>query len=585
MASRRPSGATTFLVALGLGGLAVATVAIALTFTASAAQRISGAERDRAAVDLLEQRHDLATLVAAEQAATVVDGINGAQSMVASPITAQRTMAVNNAADRVEDLATRADSVGHESQRWLAALPGIEEPASIADPFERLAAYDTVFDIACCAGVVPAEEHHTGEIATLENLASLPSSVWQYFYLDVERASRRGPGIPDFVSRFMDRLEIPAEIVAETPVPSAAFAADLEAAGTPGPSQDAISSLVSSDAMSTLDNVVLNVANRSPVVVSIDEAYAAADATQRSIDEMVNAALESTRQNLADRIETAKQIRLVTGIVAPLLLAVLACFGLIAHWFNRSRTVARQREQDLIDNRNRFMRMVSHELRTPATAISGFAEMLSNDWTALTEPEIAEFLSIILRQSTHLSLLVDDLLTLSHLETGRLRLHLGIINLKQAATEAISLVDSRYGVAVETTIDPSITLIADPDRLVQVIRNLVENAAKYGKVGVAVSAAVVGSGCDIVVSDRGPGVPPELAARVFRFWDRGEKDGSRVRGYGMGLAIARHLARAMVGDLVYRPSHPVGSEFVLSLPLGPPDVNELDEPWVTAARG
>ncbi|MGA9598042.1 MAG: ATP-binding protein, partial [Acidimicrobiia bacterium] len=166
-----------------------------------------------------------------------------------------------------------------------------------------------------------------------------------------------------------------------------------------------------------------------------------------------------------------------------------------------------------------------------------------------------------------------------------LRLHLGIINLKQAATEAISLVDSRYGVAVETTIDPSITLIADPDRLVQVIRNLVENAAKYGKVGVAVSAAVVGSGCDIVVSDRGPGVPPELAASVFRFWDRGEKDGSRVRGYGMGLAIARHLARAMVGDLVYRPSHPVGSEFVLSLPLGPPDVNELDEPWVTAARG
>jgi K+-sensing histidine kinase KdpD len=66
-----------------------------------------------------------------------------------------------------------------------------------------------------------------------------------------------------------------------------------------------------------------------------------------------------------------------------------------------------------------------------------------------------------------------------------------------------------------------------------------------------------------------------MADRIFRFWDRGEKDGSRVRGYGMGLAIARHLAQAMVGDLVYRPHEPIGNEFVLSLPLGPADMNRL----------
>jgi hypothetical protein len=199
--------------------------------------------------------------------------------------------------------------------------------------------------------------------------------------------------------------------------------------------------------------------------------------------------------------------------------------------------------------------------------------MLGTDWTALTDAEISEFLAIINRQSTHLSLIVDDLLTLSHLETGRLRLHLGVVNLKQAAQDAISLVDDRYGIDVETTIDPSLTVLADSDRLVQVLRNLVENAAKYGKVGVAVTAAVVGGNCEIVVSDNGPGIPPEMSTRVFKFWDRGEKDGSRIRGYGMGLAIARHLARAMVGDLIYKPHHPVGSEFVLSLPLGPPDVN------------
>ena len=152
------------------------------------------------------------------------------------------------------------------------------------------------------------------------------------------------------------------------------------------------------------------------------------------------------------------------------------------------------------------------------------------------------------------------------------------MNLKAAATEGISLEDHRYGIEVATTIDPTITLLADSDRLVQIIRNLVENAAKYGKVGVAVSAAIVGSSCEIVVSDSGPGVPPNMRSRIFRFWDRGEKDGSRVRGYGMGLAIARHLARAMVGDLTYRPHHPVGSELVLSLPLGPPDVNTGSAP-------
>ena len=136
--------------------------------------------------------------------------------------------------------------------------------------------------------------------------------------------------------------------------------------------------------------------------------------------------------------------------------------------------------------------------------------MLGDEWKSLTEPEIAEFLAIIGRQSTHLTMLVDDLLTLSHLETGRLRLHLGIANLKQATEEAVAMVGARYG--------------------------------------------------------------------IFRFWDRSNRDGSRVRGYGMGLAIARHLAQAMVGDLTYRPHEPAGSEFVLSLPLGPPDITSRKEP-------
>lgn len=584
MASRRQSTVTTFVAILGLGALAVATVAIALTLSAAAAQQIQEAERERAAVDLLEQRLALSSLLAAEQAGEVIDQIKGPDSMVAAPIQAQRATAMETAVERLDELTDRADSVGNESQRWLTALKAIAGPEAVTDPYERLVAYDTSLATACCGGIVPSDRHHSGEVGELENAASLSRAVWEFFYLNVERTSRRGTGVPPEVSQFMEHIGVAGDQDFDSPLLSDSVATTLARPSTLGIPNEAINTLLASDAVRTLDNVVLNVTERSSIVVSIDEAFAAADAAQRSIDELVRGGMESRRQELADGIETSRQIRLVTSIVAPLLLVVLAAFGLIAHRFARNREKAARREQGLLDARNRFIRMVSHELRTPATAISGFAEMLSSDWTSLTEHEIAEFLAIIDRQSTHLSLLVEDLLTLSHLETGRLRLHLGVVNLSQVATDAISLVDDRYALEIETTIDPTITLVADPERLAQIIRNLVENAARYGKVGVSVSAAVVGSNCNIVVADSGPGIPPEMADRIFRFWDRGQRDGNRVRGYGMGLAIARHLARAMVGDLIYRPHHPMGSEFVLSLSLGPPDVNSGTHTATAKAR-
>nr|MDJ0954862.1 HAMP domain-containing sensor histidine kinase [Acidimicrobiia bacterium] len=437
-------------------------------------------------------------------------------------------------------------------------------------------------EIACCSGIVPSDEHHIDELRDLEAAAQVPDAAWDYLYIAIERESRRAPGIPASVGRFLEHRATPDRLPPETELPSEMLGAELSRFSSLGVSQEAVNTFLAGSPVAVLDNVVLHAAGRGTIVVSSEEAYAAADATYRSLNELLAQAIESTRERLAGEIETAEQTQLITRVLAPLLLVVLAGLGFVVYRFARNREVALQREQDLLDARNRFMRMVSHELRTPATAISGFAEMLGSEWTSLTEPEIAEFLAIINRQSTHLSLLVDDLLTLSHLETGRLRLHLGIVNLKQATEDAVAMVDARYGIEVETTIDPTITLLADPDRLLQILRNLVENAAKYGKVDVAVSAAVVGKSCEIVIADSGPGVPPEMVKRIFRFWDRGERDGSRVRGYGMGLAIARHLARAMVGDLVYRPHEPVGSEFVLSLPLGPPDVNGGVEGAMTA---
>lgn len=553
---------------LGLGALAVAVAAIALTLTVSAADRIDSAERDTAAIDLLEQRQALMSLFAAELAATVMDEISETGPLEAASISPQRLTALEAAVDRIEDLSDRSDSVGNESRRWLTAIQSINEPTSVARPFNKLIAYDEAIEVACCTGVVPSDEHHTDLNRGLEATAAIPSSTWDNFYTAVS-AGNRQTSLPEPIPRFLGHLGAADRLPPDTPPPSDNLAQSLVAFRELGVSQEAINAFLTSDAVATLDAIVANATGKSVDPVAIEEAYAASDAAYRAMDELFTEAVETTRSRLANETEDAEQTRLLALIVSPLLLLGLIGVGFVIYRFARNREKALQREQGLVDARNRFMRMVSHELRTPATAISGFAQMLSTDWTSLTEPEIAEFLAIINRQSTHLTLIVDDLLTLSHLETGRLRLHLGEVNLQQAAEDAISMVAGRYSIAVETTVDPSITLLADQDRLVQILRNLVENAAKYGKVGVAVSAAVMDRTCEIVVSDDGPGIPPELAIRIFRFWDRGEQDGSGARGYGMGLAIARHLARAMVGDLTYRPHSPTGSEFVLSLPLSP----------------
>jgi signal transduction histidine kinase len=578
MAGHRPSAATTFGSILGLGALAVAVVAIALSFSASAASGIEDAERDHAAVALLEHRQAVTSLLAAEQAAAVVDEIHGAGPMAAVPLRAQRITAVETATDAADALTDRSDSVGSEAKRWLAGITGTTDPASVTDEFRRLIAYDEALQVACCGGIVPSDEHHVESIRSLEAAALIPHQAWDYFYIAIEIESRRGPGIPPAVNRFLQHLGTPERLSPDTPLPGEGLASQLGAMVSLGVSQEAINTLLAGEAIATLDRIARNASANSGPAVSIDEAYAAADSVYRSIEELFNNAVAASRERLSDEITTAEQTQLVTRIVSPLLLVLLVALGLLAYRSARNRERALRREQNLLDARNRFMRMVSHELRTPATAISGFAEMLGKEWKSLTESEITEFLSIIDRQSTHLTLLVDDLLTLSHLETGRLRLHLGVVGLEQAVDDAVTMVGARYGIDIETTVDPTITLIADPDRLVQILRNLVENAAKYGRTGVSVSAAIVGSTCEVVVADTGAGVPPEMVDRIFRFWDRGNRDGSQVRGYGMGLAIARHLAQAMVGELTYRPHEPIGSEFVLGLPLGPPDLTGHKEP-------
>lgn len=575
------SNARTFASILGLGALAVAVVGVAVGFHTVATGIIQQSDRDLAALDLLEQRHTVSNLYSAETAALLADRVIGGNSLIAPPFTAQRVAAEERMKGVLSRLIERGDSVADEARRLRTAVDVLADPQQIEDPFERLVASANAATVACCAGLIDSDKHHTDTVRRLEDLTDAPAANWLYFYVAVQMMSNTDQGIPPDVDQFLEILAIPERL----PLDTAPLDVQLEttiipqfiAAGAP---RERARDLITDPNVSVLDSVIAASVNRTPgLEIGLDEVFISADATYRTMDEMYEVALADATASLQDTINRANRTQLLVVTITPLLLLGLILIGISFYRSHHEREVAARRERMLLDGRNRFMRMVSHELRSPTTAISGFAQRLNENWTSLTEAEIEELLDVIDRQASNLTLLVDDILTLSHLETGRLRLHLGPVDVSTVIDEAVTMVAGRHDTTVAVDVATPIEAIADRDRLVQILRNLIENTAGHGESGTRIVASASETTCEIVVVDTGDVVSADAADRIFRFWDRGDGD----TGHGLGLAISRHLARAMVGDLVYRPHEPTGSELVLTLPLAPTAVHHGSHP-APAAR-
>lgn len=241
--------------------------------------------------------------------------------------------------------------------------------------------------------------------------------------------------------------------------------------------------------------------------------------------------------------------------------------------------IAREKEQaarqEAIEARhikNDFVAMVSHELRTPLTSIAGFAETLTNDWKSLTDGEIAEFLGYISKQSHYLGDLVEDVLVIPRLEAGRLRFRVEHFDLGSLVHEVANMLfPPGGGREAAVSLPAGVRLQADPKRVQQVVRNLLENARKYGGDQVLVEGFAHGDQYVLVVSDNGPGVPDAAINTVFEHFEQLSKGDSRSSsGIGLGLPIARRLARAMGGDVWYERRFPTGSRFCFSLPAKAP---------------
>ncbi|HVL67388.1 MAG TPA: ATP-binding protein [Vicinamibacterales bacterium] len=233
---------------------------------------------------------------------------------------------------------------------------------------------------------------------------------------------------------------------------------------------------------------------------------------------------------------------------------------------------AREAAERASRTKDEFVATLSHELRTPLNAILGWTRMLRAG--ELDTETSARALDAIERNTRAQSQLVEDLLDISRIITGKLRLDVRSVELSrvvEAAVDAFRPAAEAKQIRVEQIVDPRAAPISgDPDRLQQVVWNLLSNAVKFTPKGgrVQVRLERVNSHVEIIVSDTGRGIAPSLLPHVFDRFSQGTERGERAGGLGLGLAIARHLVELHGGTIqVASDGTDLGATFTVKLPL------------------
>jgi signal transduction histidine kinase len=214
--------------------------------------------------------------------------------------------------------------------------------------------------------------------------------------------------------------------------------------------------------------------------------------------------------------------------------------------------------------KDEFIATVSHELRTPLTAVVAFSEMIRAQ-PDMDPAERAEFIDLVASQARDVSYLIDDLLVAARLDSDSVAIALKPTNLRAEVIEAVIAWTGERSLEVDH-VALNRTVMTDPRRLRQVLRNLVSNAVKYGGDEIAITAVDAGDGmCHVLVRDNGPGVPPGRERLVFEPYEHSYDVEGQPLSIGLGLHVSRRLAEAMGGSLEYRRHHGL-TEFALVVP-------------------
>ena len=223
--------------------------------------------------------------------------------------------------------------------------------------------------------------------------------------------------------------------------------------------------------------------------------------------------------------------------------------------------------------KNEFLLRMSHELRTPLNAILGFGQILQGPVVATEDRRTGA--AHVVTAGRHLLSLINEVLDIARIESGRLELSLEPVRVPTLVGETLDLLrplaaERRITLEVRPRADADSAVLADRQRLKQILLNFLSNAVKYspeeGRV-VVHWRAERGRALRLCVSDEGPGMSREQTARLFVAFERLGAEGSDIPGTGLGLALSKHLAKAMRGRIGVRTSPGRGSTFWVRLPL------------------
>jgi signal transduction histidine kinase len=226
-------------------------------------------------------------------------------------------------------------------------------------------------------------------------------------------------------------------------------------------------------------------------------------------------------------------------------------------------------ERRLDEAKSDFVASISHELRTPMTAVLGAATTLLRDDIELSPERRRQLLEMIGSQGRRLTQITEDVLLASRLDRGDLRIDRERVDLGELVHSAVETMRHQLPETVTLTAVPNgaAVVVGDPDRIEQVLVNLIDNAVKYSPAGGEVRVSTIASGraVRVEVEDRGIGIPPSEHESVFEKFYRGSHR-QVPTGTGLGLYICRELVRRMGGEIGVESDPGAGSTFYFELP-------------------
>ncbi len=227
---------------------------------------------------------------------------------------------------------------------------------------------------------------------------------------------------------------------------------------------------------------------------------------------------------------------------------------------------ARGRER-LDRERSDLVATVAHELRSPLTGVKGFVTTLLSKWDRLNDEQKKLMLTTVSTDAERLSRLITELLDVARIDTGRLSLYPREVDIVPVVERVVASVSAGTSRTIATAHEaPAADVFADPDKLVQVVTNLVDNAVRHGEGAVTVRTGAGPLGLRVTVDDQGEGIPEALRDRVFtKFWKHGAQGGS-----GLGMYIANGLVRAHRGELTITDAPGGGARIVVDWPAEDP---------------